>query len=209
MRGLIKKDLYLIKNNFRSLIILFLIFILMSFQKYMDIAFILPMMCIMLFISTFSYDDFNNFNAYAITFPNGRKNVVKAKYFSTIILMLITTLLSFVLSFIFSYIKNSFNLEQILGSLAGGLIAVIIIVTIMYPLIFKFGSEKGRIGMFAFVFILTFLIGSISSVFDLTTINSFLDSITKYMVFIIPIILLLMLFISYQVSKLIFLKKEF
>ena len=35
-------------------------------------------------IATFSYDDVNNFNAYAITFPNGRRNVVLEKYLITV-----------------------------------------------------------------------------------------------------------------------------
>ena len=37
----------------------------------------------MMFISTFSYDEFNNWNSYVATLPNGRKNAIIAKYIAT------------------------------------------------------------------------------------------------------------------------------
>ena len=48
-----------------------------------DILVIMPIFSIMMFVSTFSYDEFNKFNTYVSTLPNGRKEAVKAKYIST------------------------------------------------------------------------------------------------------------------------------
>ena len=73
MLGLIKKDFLLIKANLKSLSIIFIVFIVMMFQGSFDVAFVMPLLGIMMFISTFSYDDFNHWNSYAITFPNARK----------------------------------------------------------------------------------------------------------------------------------------
>ena len=89
MLGLIKKDFLLIKANLKSMIIIFVIYIMLAFQGTFDVTFIIPLIGIMLFISTFSYDDFNNWNSYAVTLPNGRKNVVRAKYIASIILTII------------------------------------------------------------------------------------------------------------------------
>lgn len=80
MLGLIKKDFLLIKANSKSMVIIFIVYLMLAFQGIFDVTFIVPLIGIMLFISTFSYDDFNNWNSYAVTLPNGRKNVVRAKY---------------------------------------------------------------------------------------------------------------------------------
>lgn len=106
MLGLIKKDLLLIKANLKSMIIIFVIYIMLAFQGTFDVTFIIPIIGIMLFISTFSYDDFNNWNSYAVTLPNGRKNVVRAKYIVSIILMIILAVVAFFIGIGISYIKQ-------------------------------------------------------------------------------------------------------
>ena len=113
MLGLIKKDFLLIKANLKSMIIIFVIYIMLAFQGTFDVTFIIPLIGIMLFISTFSYDDFNNWNSYAVTLPNGRKNVVKAKYIASIILIIMLGILSLVISMGIDYVKtNSINLAE-------------------------------------------------------------------------------------------------
>ena len=82
MLGLIKKDFLILKANSKSMAIIFIIYLMMAFQGVFDVTLIVPLIGIMLFISTFSYDDFNNWNSYAVTLPDGRKNVVRAKYIS-------------------------------------------------------------------------------------------------------------------------------
>lgn len=80
MLGLIKKDFLIIKANLKSMVITFIVYLMLAFQGTFDVTFIIPIIGIMLFISTFSYDDFNNWNSYAVTLPDGRRNVVRAKY---------------------------------------------------------------------------------------------------------------------------------
>ena len=79
MLGLIKKDLYLILNN-RNAIIIYLIMVgfFAIFAK-MDISYILPFFFLSIFLSTFSYDEYNNFNGYVCTMPKGREYVVLSK----------------------------------------------------------------------------------------------------------------------------------
>ena len=146
MIGLIKKDFLLIKANLKQMIIIFVIYLLLTFQGTFDVTFVVPLIGIMLFITTFSYDDFNNWNPYAITLPKGRKNIVRAKYISSIILTIILSILSLTLAVAISYTKtNSINIEEILSSLMGTLLSSVIIISLLYPIIFKFGATNGRI----------------------------------------------------------------
>ena len=132
MLGLIKKDFLLIKANLKSMIIIFVIYIMLAFQGTFDVTFIIPLIGIMLFISTFSYDDFNNWNSYAVTLPNGRKNVVRAKYIASIILTIILAIVSLTIGIGISYTKtNSINLNEIISSLMETILSNIIIISLL------------------------------------------------------------------------------
>ena len=75
MLGFIKKDLAMIKSNFKSLIFLVIIYLLLGLYGQMDISFILPFISVMLIMTTFNYDNYNKWDAYAATLPNGRINI--------------------------------------------------------------------------------------------------------------------------------------
>ena len=77
MIGFIKKDLAMIKSNFKLMGILLFFYVVMGLLGEMDISFILPFMSVMIMISTFSYDNYNKWDAYSVTLPNGRKNESK------------------------------------------------------------------------------------------------------------------------------------
>lgn len=206
MLGLIKKDLLIVKSNLKSLIIIFIAFIFMSLKGDFEISFFIPFMCIMVFVSTFSYDDFNNWNPYAITFPCGRKNIVKSKYIASISLVTVSAIIGLILSFI---VKRTINVESIIPSLIGSLFSISIIISIMYPLNFKYGSEKGRIILFASIILLSLIATSIYHFVNLDDLQVVFDFIENVGIVIIPILSVIFLVISYYVSKAIYLKKEF
>lgn len=209
MKGLIKKDLFTIKGNLKTILVIFFVFILMSLNGESNLSFILPLICIMMFMSTFSYDEFNNWNTYAITLPNGRKNIVKSKYLATIILVLIATIVTSIIMIITKLPLNKTDIDNILYTMVGSSFSVLLIEAISYPLIFKYGIEKGRVGLFAGVFLITAIFGIILKNVDLTKSSHLLDILDNYFVLIIPIITILMLLVSFIISKKIYLKKEF
>lgn len=209
MIGFIKKDLSLIKNNSKTLIVILFAYICMSFNKSFDMAFILPFFAVMIFISTFSYDDYNNWNAYAVTLPNGRKNVVRGKYIASIILVIISSLLCLLITLIASKMSGGMNIDETLSSLAGCVIGIIVIISFMFPLIFKFGSEKGRIYLFILVFGIALVGTLISKAIDLNSLINNLDKLGNLLFVIIPLICIIVLIISYFISSKIYLNKEF
>lgn len=210
MLGLIKKDFLLVKANLRAMIIIFIVYLLMILQGYFDATFVVPLIGIMLFISTFSYDDFNNWNSYATTLPNGRKNVVKAKYIASIILTIILSILAISISIIVSYIRtNSMNLDELISSLMGTLLSSVIIISLLYPIIFKFGSTNGRIILFAIIFGIGGLIAIISNFVDITTAINAIKMIENYLYIAVPVISIILLSTSYLISNKIYQNKEF
>lgn len=210
MFGLIKKDLLMIKSNIKFLVILLFVYAVMAFQNKMDISFMISFMSVILMMSTFSYDAYNKWDAYAITLPNGRKNSVRAKYLATIFLIVVMTLFVTILSFIISYVNTkSLDIENILSNAFGSVLGTIIVQSLMYPTIYKFGVEKARIGIFIIVFGVIIISGIISNFIDLESITRVLNIINNYLLIIVPIVILIILFISYKVSESIYKKKEF
>lgn len=209
MLGLIKKDLLLTKGNIKSIFVIVAVFILMSVSGEMELSVMLPVICVMLFCSTFSYDEFNDWNSYVITIPKGRKSAVRSKYLSTTILALITTLITCLVSVISGVINNNLVLNNILSSLAASILAVAIIVSLMYPLIYKYGVEKGRIGLFIMVFLVTILGGLLIKSVDNNLINNINNFLNSYGLILIPVISCILLYVSYLISNRIYSNKEF
>ena len=210
MLGFIKKDLAMIKSNFKLLGILFIIYTLMGLYNKMDISFILPFISVMIMISSFSYDNYNKWDAYSITFPNGRVNSVKAKYIATIFLIIIVSLITLILSFIISYVNmKTIDYAQILISLLGTIFGTLLVLTFMYPIIYKFGVEKARIWIFLIIFGLVIVGGFLAQYLNLDFLAHFISLIENYLIIILIIVMVLMVYISYKISAKIFSKKEF
>ena len=210
MLGLIKKDFLLIKANLKSMAMIFIVYLILAFQGTFDVTFIIPLIGIMLFISTFSYDDFNNWNSYAVTLPNGRKNVVRAKYIASIILTIILAIVSLTIGIGISYTKtNSINLDEIISSLMGTMLSSIIIISLLYPIVFKFGATNGRIILFAVVFGIAGIGALIAQFVDTTPIINMINRLDSYSLIAIPIISAILLGISYLISNKIYQNKEF
>ena len=153
MLGFTKKDILMLKSNLKFFVILLVIYGMMAMEGEMDLSFLLPFMSVMLMISTFSYDQYNHWDSYLCTLPGGRKNSVRAKYLSTLLMILATTAVVTTSSLIISYVKEqTISYPDIFSSLLGVLFATFLIQSLMYPSIYKFGVEKARIGIFIIAF---------------------------------------------------------
>lgn len=210
MLGFIKKDLLLVKANFKTLFIVIFAFILMTIMGTFDLIFILPVIGVMVFAGTFNYDDYNGFNAYAVALPNGRKNMVRGKYASSIILLLGLIILSLLISIL----KSVFNSEEIvinnlLLQVMGSIFSIVIIISLMYPLIWKFGSTNGRVWLFALVFLMILGFGFISNYISSSAFLKIGNVIDRYFYIVVPVLSVIMLLVSYVLSVKIYNKKEF
>ena len=209
MRGLIKKDLLMIKGNLRLVGVMLFVFFVMSLQGQFDISFVPAFISAMLFMSTFSYDEYNKWDAYAITLRNGRKNIVKSKYVATIMLVVISIFIIILLNILVGIINNNLDGNKIISTLIGCCFGIVFIQSIVYPLIFKYGIEKGRIGLFLVTFGVVGVIGLLSKVLQIDIPLGLIYFIEKYFLIIVPIVCILILVISYKISERIYLKKEF
>ncbi len=215
MLGLIKKDLLIVKSNLKLIAIVLIIFFMLALQDKFDITLVLPfismiyLFVITLFISTFSYDEFNKWDAYAITLPNGRKNIVKSKYIISIILVISALIVTLSLNYFISFIKDSLEFEKVISLVLGLTTGIIFVESLMLPIIFKYGIEKGRLGLFALTIAITGIATIVSKKFNLNISVNIMQFLNNYYFIIIPIILVIILLLSYKISERIYSKKEF
>ena len=208
MLGLIKKDLLMIKGNLRQAILFLVVFIILALQENNIIVIVPVFVSMMIFMTTFSYDEYNKWEAYAISLPVSRKNIVKAKYFASIILWAIALLVTAVITVVMGIFEQNINYSEMIGMILGCVFSIVLLEALMFPLIFKFGVEKGRIGVFIGVFVIAALLGFIFTGIDLENANGFIEFFNNYYYILIPLVAVILMVISYFVSKKIYLKKE-
>lgn len=210
MLGLIKKDLLLLKSNFKTYFLIIIVYVILAFTGEMNLMILPPFLSVLLMFTTFNYDNYNKWDSYALTFPNGRKNVVRAKYLTTLILITFTSLIFSLLALLLNYFHSqTFNFLETTVSMLATSCATIIIVSIMYPLIYKLGIEKARIGIFIIIFGLAILLGALSQVISFKNLTGTLNFLLTYWYLTIPLITIIAVIISYKVSWAIYKRKEF
>ena len=217
MLGLIIKDILNLSSNKRIFVTLLIMFTFVGFMSnglpnYLSIY--LPILCLMLAISTFSYDEYSKWDRYVLALPLSRKDIVRSRYMFSLVLL--------VLSFLFNILFNLliiivFNQPLLLNSiLIQPLITIMIvgvIIAIVFPLIYKFGAEKGRLVMIFFSIVIGAggaLLGNLFSdqvsqteMFD--TLIPFLNTYGFYILFILSSLALIG---SYHLSLTFYNQKE-
>lgn len=209
MMGLIIKDLLLIKENWKQLLIFALIFIVIGLEGNQILTFVPIFLSLMVLLSTFSYDDYNKWNSYAVTLPNGRKNIVRAKYVASIGLSVLAILFTYLMIMISGIMNHQLNLEETTVTLLGCWSAVVLLQSFMYPLIFKVGLEKGRIFLFVLFIGVSALLGLVFQNIKISLPAEVISFLEHYLVIILPLVMIILLSISYKISEKIVQKKEF
>lgn len=209
MRGLIKKDLLIVKKNLKMVLMFVIIFCLFSLEGESIFYFVPAFISVIVFMTTFSYDDYNKWDAYAITLPNGRKNVVKSKYIASLIVLSLTIILTCIVVFLTGMINQKISILELKEAIFGAVVAIIFIQSISYPLIFKFGVEKGRIGMGIGIFGISAIFGILFRNTNFKIDPNMLSFFNDYGGFILVTICIAFLLLSFKISEKIYLKKEF
>lgn len=209
MIGLIKKDLLFVKGISRLvLIFLLFLFIVIFAQDGFNFYYILPCIVFLVHFSTFSYDEFNNWDAYAISFPVKRKDIVKAKYLSGIIMMLLAFLVTVVILIGISIFKDMPIVDAI-KSIVTTISIILVFESLMLPFVYKFGSEKGRIISIVGLFLVVALVGFILSKLNVFDNIGLMKFVMDFHYIIAPIGAIIIIVVSYFASRFIYERKEF
>lgn len=219
MKGLLIKDFKLMFNqkNFFILIVLILgaTACFLDFDYYFLIGYFM-FICSLFTISTISYDEFDNGNAFLFTLPFSRSRYVEEKYCFGILAGTCSWFLSFVITTIIQMINsNNFIFSDWMLSTLVMLPIMFVMLAILIPFQLKYGSENGRIAIIIFLgggFVVCYLLANLlaQSQINFNALISFINNVDPLIILLIIFaICLAILFVSMKISKRIVLKKEF
>lgn len=209
MIGLMLKDLFVMRKYARSLLLIVAFYIVFAFTTDMSPAFIngmIILMCAMTAVSSFSYDDLAKWDRYALTMPVTRNQVVLSKYGLGIGLGFAGCVLSLACNGVLAALHRNVGTftEQLLVCYVLFAVACLYI-SIVIPAIYKFGVEKSRIIMIA-----AFAVPTIGA-FLLKQAGVQMPSADTLMTLlqISPVVLILLVFLSFLLSGHIYSRTEF
>ncbi len=210
MKGLLLKDLALVKAQMRSAIIIFavVIFMLVAGQDTSFVIMYANIIFMMFGLSTISYDAFDNGEAFLFTLPITKKLYVKEKYVFSLASLLFGFLLSLVLLLIIKGVDSS-EISFALGYMLGGTVFL----SIMLPVDLKFGPEKARVAMIAVMIIIAASVYAIVGIARKLNMEEYFGELAHIgvpsILTFLGIVSVVILFISYKISCRIMDKKEF
>lgn len=214
MKSLILKDLFNIGHNAKSMLFILgvLAVALISFSGVESYICVCAILCSMMIVTTFSFDDNSKWTRYSMIMPISKKDLVAGKFIVLAVFCAIGGLFGLIVGFIGGLITNkiAFNLLEI-GKLLFLTLAAWVISLIFgsmsIPLVFKFGAEKGRV-----LLLVSFLIpaGICFGIYQILVMLGI--GLTDQTVFILlccsPLLALVWCYVMYSISYRIFAKQE-
>lgn len=208
MKGLILKDILVLKKSFRMMALIMCIYIFMGVIGFLPLSIISTMTVVLLMtipVSAFAYDEQSGWMRYAVTLPLGRKKIVQARYLFCVILMFAGLILGLILSAVTTLTDGSPMSENIL-TVVLGIGAALIIVDINLVLNYKLGTERARMWFYVIVFAPVAIIAVIakSGILSQSQLLDRLESLSEPaqlgLLAILPAAGIIGLLISYRIS---------
>lgn len=210
MKGLLIKDLAILKQQSRSLIaiVLIAVFMMMAEKNVNFVVSYVNILFVMFGITTLNYDAFDNGFTFLFTLPITKKMYVAEKYLFS--LMCVAT--GIILSVVFIFAVGQMSSEAV-GFLVGYVWFAVIFLSLLLPIELKFGPEKGRVAMivlFAVVMAIVFGVKKLAGEADFSELIYFLETSSKSVLVTLGICFAAVIMgISYLISCKVMEKKEF
>lgn len=217
MKGLLIKDFKLLKTQKSTLLLVIVATIIMSIfmENSTFIIAYLTFIGSFFVLSTISYDQFDNGDAFIFSLPIKRSTYVVEKYLFGLMSAGALWLSGVIISLIMNFIRDENMLNDILLYGFVILLILMIFVSFLLPFRLKFSEDKSRIVMFAvfgILFAVGFLLSKLAELFNLDIdylLNS-LATVSSIIILSIGLIIgIALILISGRISIGIMNKKEF
>ena len=213
MRGLIWKDLLVMRKTIRAYALFLGIYLLMAILGMFDVSIVtatLNVMVMILPMSAFSYDELAKWARYAATLPLGTRRVVGARYIFTLLMALVAALFGLLACAVLAATGGG-SVPELLATVLTSLGFGLFIADILLPLCYKLGPERARPWMYVVILlpiVLLFLAYKMGVSANLTFLNRLPDSVVLSLFALVPLAALAGLVISFLISCRIMERKE-
>ena len=225
MRGLLMKDLELIKINMKMYLAVFLIGIIYLVAQENGSTFFVAyaiFVSISVSVGTISYDGYHHGMKFLMTLPVTKKQYVQSKYLLSFGFAVLVSVISLLLGMIRIQISGKQEAEDLLISAGTALVISCIILFIsciilcgMIPLRLKYEAEKSRIVMVAVVVVIFLVAAACKELYDVYQKSfgkglRFLNTLSGWQIAVgLIVVMMICLAVSVKASERIMEKKEF
>lgn len=147
MRGLILKDLYLIKKYCKSYLTFALLFIALSLMNGENMIFALypSVVCGMVTVSLMSLDEKSRWLSYSASLPYTKGQIVSEKYLLGLVIQLSVLVLTGIAQTVRMNRSGTLDTESLFVLMALVAATALLTSAVNLPLVFRFGCERARI----------------------------------------------------------------
>lgn len=209
MKGFLYKDLCLVGSVWKIYAFILLTFSALTVTGVYDVSALLMMVSIILCMypsTSFSYDELAKWDRFAVSVPNGRVKVVRAKYGLALLLGAFSLVFGLLLALLVAFLDRVEPGNGLL-SCVGGVAGALLHNAILLPLLFRFGTQKGRLMLVGAGVALAGVLGALLAIGGMTAFGS--GRLEPFVFVLLPALTLPALFVSYRISLGIYQKKEF
>lgn len=190
MKGLLKKDLLLLKSQIKYIVMIVVICLIMAYANsgFAYISSYLTFMGTGLVFNSFSYDMYHNEMAYLFALPISKKEYCIEKYIYAFTITFISWLIAFLITS-----ATHINLETVIVQLAM-LFSGFIYISITIPVVIRYGREKATIIVLMLVLLLFLAVAS-----GATSVGMLMSNFSGFtLIGIYAFIVLIALILSYR-----------
>lgn len=203
MRSLLYKDLMNLKQLAKTYLFIIVIWGVIAWMQ-KNAGFLggaLAVFAVMFSMSSWAYDEKAGWDKYALTMQIGKKEIILSKYLLAFLALVVGIVLFGILS-----ACMKMDIMEFLPMVAIFFALGLFMTDLVFPIIFRFGTEKGRYMMIA-----VFLVISLVAVFlqDVEIPAVFAGVSPEAMVIIAMVLAIVLMPLSISVSFWIYSKKEF
>lgn len=191
MKGLLLKDVYsVVKHCKLMLFVVIPTFMLVSLIDHNTafFSFFCILLCETIPVTVIAYDEKSKWHIFCDTLPYTRKLFVTSKYIMSLFSIITPWLLISITQIIVNTFSKSNKTSDLIGIIVCTLSLGIIFSSLLMPLIFKMGTEKGRIAHMAIIMLFSIL-GAITASF--ISDNNVELSFVPFIGFLLPISIVL------------------
>ncbi len=150
MKGLLLKDLYMIRHYYKSYLLIAVVFLILSVSDTGNLffAFYPCLLCGMIPVNLLGYDARSRFTQFSATLPVTRAQFVSAKYLLGLCAQFIVLIVIGITQGIKMSVCGYFTVGEFTANMLSVLIISLLSAALPLPFIFKFGVEKGRVAYY-------------------------------------------------------------
>lgn len=153
MKGLLLKDLYMMKKYCRAYLIITVFFIAVSLTSDDNLffAFYPCLLCGVIPVNLLGYDEQSHWLQYSGTLPYSKGQIVSCKYLIGLMAQIAVLIVTGIVQAVRMNINGTFVLNDYIALLLMMLSILTVTSSICLPFIFKLGVEKGRIAYYVMI----------------------------------------------------------